>query len=149
MRVEKKSGCRMILIEDSEDDALLLQTYMKKEDITPEVLHFMDGESAYTFLNDLLMDEQASASNLVVLDLNLPKMTGGEILERLDLTNKQSSLHVIVFSGSDSSQDKTHCFNYGAKAFFTKPWDVEEYRQFIKGDFLKELRQACPNFKNV
>ena len=76
---------------------------------------------------------------LVILDLNLPKMTGKAILERLGKLSEDAFLRIIVFSGSENPSDKQECLAHGAKAFYVKPWDIQGYRQFVQGSLRNEL----------
>lgn len=134
--------CRLILVEDSQNDADLLQTFIDLEDIDLDVTHFLDGRSAYQYLSDLITGEQG-AGGFVVLDLNLPKMSGKEILEKLNERGPTGSVHIMVFSGSDDLDDKRECLAHGAASYYVKPWDLDGYRRFIKGPFLRELREVC------
>ena len=137
--------CVLILIEDSEDEVELLKLLIKNEKINVEILEFFDGEKAYEHLSKLQPSRNDNVNYFVVLDLNLPGMNGREILQQLRKHKNNSVLHIIIFSGSTNPLDKTQCLSVGAKSYYTKPWDFNGYKQFIKGPFLKELQQACPN----
>lgn len=138
--------CRVVLIEDCDDDAVLLETLLRKEKLNIEMLRFSDGVQAFEFLRSVssvtsdIKDQHAA--NLVLLDLNLPRMTGKEILKRLSDLAMTSLARFVVLSGSEDPIDKHECLTNGAQAFYVKPWDLDGYKKFVKEKLIDEIRQA-------
>ena len=137
--------CQMILVEDSMIDARLLLTLISHQKIDIEVQHIIDGRSAYNHLKTLISEAPTEAiGRLVLLDLNLPNMSGKEILKRLNAQGGTPTIPILVFSSSDNQVDKDECLAMGAKNYYVKPWDLDGYQSFIMGPFLRELREVCP-----
>ena len=142
----KSSDCKLIHIEDNVDDSEVFQIILKQSGINIPIKSFSDGKSAFDFLKDLISSEEAS-NFLVILDLNLPLMTGSEILKELNESDKTNQIPIIVFSGSENPEDKKLCLSLGARMFFIKPWNLNGYREFINGPFMNELQKICPEFE--
>ncbi len=141
---DKHKNCQIILIEDSFEDAELFQTFWRKENIPIEIIHFSDGEKGLEHLVKISNSKNSPMCSLVILDLNLPKRTGKEILKEIKCATTKS-IRVIVFSGSESAQEKAQCIELGASAFITKPVDLSGYREFISQSLIKELKAICPS----
>ncbi len=137
--------CKLIYIEDNEDEVHIFQKVLKKLGIQIETEYYYDGKSAFEYLNSISDTGDESVKVLVVLDLNLPLITGNEILKRLSKEKKIKKIPIIVFSGSESPKDRELCLSLGVKDFFTKPWSLNGYEDFIKGPLLREFQQICPS----
>lgn len=135
--------CRIIHVEDSESDADLLALYVKKMQLPVSLQWLKDGEEAMHFMFSGTCGEAEKNDDLVVLDLSLPRVSGYEVLERMKQDPKWKSKRVIIFSGSNSPADQSRCQNLGANSYFCKPNSLVEYRNFINGPFLSELKQVC------
>jgi two-component system, chemotaxis family, response regulator Rcp1 len=101
-------------------------------------LHIVtDGEQAIRFFEDVNGDAAAACPALVILDINLPRRHGGEVLQHMRASSKCGHVLVIAVSTSDSSRDREQMEQLGANAYFRKP---SSYNDFMKlGDIAKEL----------
>ncbi|WP_163831642.1 response regulator [Spartinivicinus ruber] len=143
-RGQTNKKCRIILIEDCEEDALILKYFIRNAKLNvEEIVHFDDGMSAYEFLDSEIVDDRLLTNNLVILDLNLPKMTGQEILENLQKNKKNTVVNIIILSGSENPADKEKCFSYGAKAYYVKPWHMDGYKEFTESQLRDEIHLIC------
>lgn len=139
----KNGKCRLILVEDQVEIVNLLSIFMRRAKIDIELTHFLDGESALHFLRSL----KSHLHGLVVLDLNLPRLNGKEVLEELKNNQKVHQIPIIIFTGSEDPEDRRECLELGAKSFHVKPWSAKGYEQFVRGPFLDELKQNCPHLQ--
>jgi len=126
----------LLLAEDNLPDALLVREAIRKENLPFEVHIASDGQQAIDFIDKAEADSAAPCPHFLVLDLNLPKRDGFEVLKRLRATRKCKDIPVIVISSSDSPNDVRQASALGA-GYFHKP---ASYQEFLKlGGVLKEL----------
>ena len=101
-----------------------------------------DGERAIRFFEEADSDPQAPCPEVVILDINLPKRQGREVLELLRRSSRCSQALVLVVTSSGSEQDREAMRNLGASTYFRKP---SQYEDFMKlGQVLKALLDATP-----
>jgi DNA-binding response OmpR family regulator len=103
-----------------------------------------DGEKAIRFIENAEKDESAPCPKLLLLDLNLPRKNGIEILERLRRSDKCGNIPVIVVTSSDSQQDRDDAARLGATRYFRKPHDFDEFVKLgeVVRQVLEEKRNA-------
>jgi CheY-like chemotaxis protein len=117
----------ILLIEDSPADIYIVKESLKKhlKDIELQVLS--DGEKAFALIEATEADESAPRPSILILDLNLPKRSGQEILRRIRQSAKLGRIPVVIFTSSDSPADRAETTRLGATAYFRKPADLEEF----------------------
>lgn len=125
-----------LLVEDNRADVLLVQEALALYEL-PVVLHVLDdGEKAFEFI------ERAEAGlgpfpQILLLDLNLPKRTGQEVLQRIRQSPKCKDIPVLIITSSNSIRDRNELAALGASEYFSKPPD---YHEFLKvGGAVKRL----------
>ncbi len=110
-----------LLVEDNADDAFLVLRSLRKAGVSGEVRWVRDGEAA---LEVLLGDAAAPLPARVILDLQLPRYDGFEVLERLRADPRTRDLTVLVFTSSQHADDRARCAALDAQDFVTKPVDA-------------------------
>jgi len=101
-----------------------------------------NGEQAIRFLDQANDIPHAPCPDLVILDINLPRRSGFEVLKRIRRSAKCGNAHVIAVSSSDSESDRQRMAELGAGGYFRKP---SEYSDFMKlGEIVKRLL-TCPS----
>ena len=96
-----------------------------------------DGEKAAQFLDDVDADPSAPRPDLIILDINLPKMPGWDVLRHMRRSRRCADTPVLVVTSSDSRSDRDEMAKLGVKHYFRKP---SEYDGFMKlGGLVKEL----------
>jgi len=118
---------KIILAEDSIADAQRATEAFSTAKIPLEVVHVEDGEK----LLDLLRTEYLENIALVLLDLNMPKVGGIDVLKIMYNDDELKKLPVIIFSSSPQKEDVLDCYEYGANAYVCKPTDIDEYQKTI------------------
>ena len=104
----------------------------------PAVLHVAkNGEEAIRFLDEADADITAPCPSVVLLDINLPRKPGSEILQHLRKSQRCGKAVVVVVSSSDSAKDREVMTKLGANAYFHKPFKYEEFMKL--GDLVKDL----------
>ena len=100
-----------------------------------QLYHVEDGREALHFLRRSGRYPNAPKPNLVLLNLNLPRITGLEVLQEVKNDPMIQDIPVVIFSSSDMDKDKAKCLAIGARKFITKPVGLD--------DFIKAIRDVC------
>jgi two-component system, chemotaxis family, response regulator Rcp1 len=117
----------VLLVEDNKADIFVVQEAFTNYEI-PAVLHVVeDGEAAMRFIDDADQDEDAPCPILVLLDLNLPKRSGTEVLAYLRRSKKCARAKVLVVTSSNSPTDRAATQQLGANGYFLKPPSYDEF----------------------
>jgi CheY-like chemotaxis protein len=117
---------RILVAEDNPADIYLLREAMSHHGDTVQLIVVSDGEEALEFINGTGRHVGAVAPDLIVLDLNLPKSDGGDVLKRLREKAGYAAVPVVVLTSSDSPRDRNFIASLGAE-FVTKPSDLDEF----------------------
>ena len=124
---------KVLLVEDNAADVLLFQGALQEIPIKVDVQVAPDAEKALVLLSD-----QAFESDLVILDLNLPKLWGYQVLERYTRKN----VPVVVFTSSRSEVDARCALSLGAREVIQKPTELQPYRDTVRTIIEKWAAQA-------
>ena len=105
-------------------------------------LHIMhDGEKAIYFFEQVDRDPSAPVADIVILDINLPKRTGSEVLRQMRRSARSANALVVVVTSSNSERDREEMKKLGVAAYFCKPSD---YQKFMKlGELAKTLLEKA------
>ena len=122
----------VLLIEDSEPDIVLTTEAFEDARINVELVVAKDGAAAFTILDEAARGER-TVPELILLDLNLPKIDGLEILEHIKNQPESKAIPVIVMTSSKSPTDKRGAYERHANSFITKPLDPEEFLAIVRG----------------
>lgn len=126
-------GDRVLLYVEDEDAAVfLLETALKEAGIDLVFHRVSNGEEALAFLHNSGAYEKAPRPDLILLDLNLPRKTGLEVLSEMQNDDKLRSVPVVVFTSSALAADKRKSLALGAQEYITKPSSFEGFVQTIK-----------------
>jgi two-component system, chemotaxis family, response regulator Rcp1 len=134
---------QVLVVEDNEADVFLIQEALSKTGLSLSVHFARDGEQAVSFLTETDANQDAPCPDLLVLDINLPKLDGGEVLKHLRQLPRCAGTRVLVVSTSDSSRDRQRMTGLGANGYFRKP---SQYDQFMKlSDVVKTFLTEIPD----
>jgi CheY-like chemotaxis protein len=122
----------VLLVEDSDADARLLMSLFQMEGYQGGLHWVKNGEDALDFLFRRAAFNDAPRPDLVLLDLNLPRVNGREVLRAIRASDQLTSIPVIVMTTSCSDSDIVGVFELRAKGFLTKPKDLDEYEALAK-----------------
>lgn len=116
-------GIRIVLIEDEPSHARLTEITLRHVGVTNEIMKIEDGMEALEFLTSegRYAGQDLPMPMVVLLDLNLPGVTGHEILERMRHSNGARDVPVIVVTSSDDPEDKDRCYALGCNGYLVKP----------------------------
>lgn len=117
------------LFEDNEPDALLVRMALDKQLAPFELQTASEGEEAIRLIDRVDGDPNAKPPSIVLLDLNLPRKSGEDILKKLRASRRCGAVPVLVISSSESPQEKARIHELGATAYFQKSSDLAEFLQ--------------------
>lgn len=118
----------LLLIEDNPDDIELTLRAMKAHQIADEILVARDGVEALTMLHG----EGAMTPSLILLDLNLPRIDGFEVLRRIRVEERTSHLPVVILTTSREERDILSSYELGANSYVHKPVDYHAFSEAIR-----------------
>ncbi|CAL8974752.1 Response regulator rcp1 [Rhodoplanes serenus] len=125
---------KIVMIEDDEGHARLIEKNIRRAGVNNEILPFANGTEALAYL--LGPDGSGEVSSgrqlLVLLDLNLPDMTGIDILERLKSNPHTRRAPVVVLTTTDDAREIQRCYDLGANVYITKPVNYEGFAHAIR-----------------
>lgn len=128
------SAFQILLIEDDPADARLAQIALKEAKVYSVVHHVRDGVEALDFLRRKAPEfATAPRPDLVLLDLNMPRMDGRQVLQSIKGDPDLKTIPVVVLTTSDIDRDIAASYALGANSFVTKPMDVDEFCAVIRG----------------
>ena len=136
----------IVMIEDDEGHARLIERNIRRAGITNAIVHFSDGASSYTYFNGLQAKPGGSAPILVLLDLNLPDASGIDILEYLKKSGHLKVTPVIVLTTTDDEAEIQRCYDRGCNVYITKPVDYGQFATAIRqlGQFVSVIKVPNP-----
>jgi CheY-like chemotaxis protein len=125
----------ILVVEDNKADVFLIDEAIRaKVDAIIQVIH--SGDTAILFFEEADSDERIVCPDLVILDINLPKKHGGEVLSYMRKSRKCAGVPVLVVTSSDSARDREEMAKQGANGYFKKPSDYESFMklgQIVEG----------------
>lgn len=124
---------KILMIEDNAGDVLLVKEALNIHNISSTLNVLRDGEEALIYLQDKLSHTPEDLMpDLIILDLNIPKLDGRHVLNAIKQKETLKKIPVIVFSSSSYDIDEKVCSELGADLFLTKPIEFEQYTEVIK-----------------
>ena len=124
----------IIMIEDDEGHARLITKNLQRAGVSNEIKAFRDGTSAVDFLlgPDKTGADNAGKPMLILLDLNLPDMTGVEILKIIKENEHLRRAPVVVLTTTDDQREIQRCYDLGCNVYITKPVNYEGFSNAIR-----------------
>ena len=128
---------RIMLVEDNDADVYLFRMALENAGLNFELIVFDDGALALAFVRREGSYADTSVPDLAVLDLNLPKKGGEEVLEAIRASQRFTNLPVVITSSSTSPRDQTKVRNLGIERYLRKPPDLADFLEI--GLVLKQI----------
>jgi CheY-like chemotaxis protein len=126
------SARNLLYVEDEEAAVFLFESTLKDLGTDIQFHRVADGEQALAFLRKDAPYTSAPTPDLVVLDLNLPKVSGLQVLAHIHNDALLGSIPVIIFTSSSLSADRRRSLALGAKEFIIKPASLDRFIQIVK-----------------
>ena len=133
----------IIMIEDDDGHARLIEKNIRRAGISNGIQHFTDGTSALTYLHEAPDGPTHNGPALILLDLNLPDMSGIDILGKIKAgSNPLKRTPVVVLTTTDDKIEIQRCYDLGCNVYITKPVNYESFADAIRqlGLFLSVIQ---------
>ncbi len=133
----------VLLVEDNPADANLVEEALAEAHVDCSLHIVRDGLQAVQFIERLDADVSYPRPDLILLDLNLPKISGEEVLKRVRLSPRCGAAKVLIISSSDARSDRERALKLGASEYFRKPSGLDEFMAL--GPRVRRLLEGIPS----
>lgn len=121
----------ILLVEDNEGDARLAKEALRDSKIRNTIHHVSDGEAAIAFLRHEGAFRELPRPDLVLLDLNLPRKDGREVLAEVKADEDLKRIPVVILTVSSAEEDVLRSYNLHANCYITKPLDLAQFMKVV------------------
>ncbi len=123
----------ILLVEDNAQDEMLILRSLRKVNLANQVDVARDGQQAldYLFRSGEFAERGPTQPTVVLLDINLPRVNGLEVLERIRANESTRHLPVVILTTSDEERDRLKSYECGANSFVRKPLDFTEFAEAV------------------
>lgn len=124
----------IVMIEDDEGHARLIEKNVRRAGVNNEIIPFTNGTDALDFILGKDRSGEVSIDRylLILLDLNLPDMSGTDILDKVKSNPHTRRLPVVILTTTDDEREIQRCYDLGANVYITKPVDYDNFANAIR-----------------
>ncbi len=134
----------LVLVEDDPGHALLIEKNLRRAGIANSIIKLDDGQKAVDFLfkQGLYSGDEHSAPFLILLDLNLPVLSGYQVLKAIKNDERTKTIPVVILTTTDNPHEISRCYELGCNVYIAKPVEYADFSEAIKklGLFLSIVR---------
>ena len=123
---------KILLVEDDQNDELLTIRALKKSNLKNEIEVVRDGEEAMNYLQALINSSNQELPDLILLDLNLPKFSGLDVLSFVKSKKELMGIPVVILTTSTQEKDLEKAYLLGANSYIQKPVDIQDFMTAIQ-----------------
>jgi CheY-like chemotaxis protein len=138
----------ILLAEDDDGHARLIRRNLKRAGVANEVVHVADGQEALDFLarRGAFADRKENPPLLLLLDINMPRVNGIEVLKAIKGDPATAKLPVIMLTTTDDPHEIERCYQLGCSVYITKPVKYDEFAEALNrlGLFLEIIQVPTP-----
>jgi DNA-binding response OmpR family regulator len=131
---------RALLIEDNPGDVVLVREALSEHSVECALTVISDGENAIRFIEEIDAGPEGACPDLVILDLNLPRRSGNEVLQCIRASVKCVQIPVLVLSSSGAEKDRRDALKLGATRYVQKPSLLSEFLKL--GELFKTMLES-------
>lgn len=132
--MNKVEAVDILLIEDSLSDAEMAIRALRKGNLVKNLVHVEDGAEAIDFIfaqGDYSDRDVMKIPKLILLDLNMPKVNGLDVLEKVRADKRTRRIPIVVFSSSKEDSDVKKCYDMGVNSYIVKPVEFNDFTETI------------------
>lgn len=122
----------ILLVEDNEGDVILTLEALKEAKVDNLVQVVRNGEEAISFLKKQPPYHDAETPDIILLDINLPKMDGKEVLTAIKNDHHLKTIPVVILTTSEADKDISYAYHHHANCYITKPVDFNKFMEVIQ-----------------
>jgi two-component system, chemotaxis family, response regulator Rcp1 len=143
---QRRGPLAVLLVEDDPGDVMIAQEALKASRLTSKLTVVTDGVEAIKYLRQEAEYENATRPDLILLDLNLPRKSGHEVLAEVKADPQLRKIPIVVLTTSGAAEDVVRSYDLHANVFVTKPVDFDHFTGVIKqiDDFFLTVAQLPP-----
>jgi CheY-like chemotaxis protein len=130
--MNKAQTVNIVMIEDDEGHARLIEKNIRRAGIQNDIRHFADGTTALDYLFNDADGPALNGPAMVLLDLNLPDMSGTSILEKIKSDERLRRTPVVVLTTTDDKVEIQRCYDLGCNVYITKPVNYDSFADAIR-----------------
>lgn len=123
----------ILLVEDEPADAHLVRLAFEEGQVLADLHHVSDGVEAFAFLRREGIYKNAPSPDLILLDLNMPRMDGRQFLQKIKADKSLHTRPVVVLTTSDAERDMLDSYDHFASGYIVKPVDVDAFIKTVRG----------------
>ena len=123
----------VLLVEDEPADAHLVRLAFEEGQVMVDLHHVMDGVEAFEFLRNEKGYSNALLPDLILLDLNMPRMDGRQFLQKIKADAALHTIPVVVLTTSNAERDMLDSYDHFAAGYIVKPVDVDDFIKIVRG----------------
>ena len=121
----------ILLVEDNPADARLIEEVFKDTNVNNKIYVVKDGVEAMNFLNKENEYSEAPRPEMILLDLNLPRKDGREVLKEVKKNEELKSIPIVILTTSSAKEDVIKTYSNHANCYITKPVDFDQFLRVI------------------
>jgi CheY-like chemotaxis protein len=127
-----KKNVHILLVEDNEGDIVLAREALQDVKMINQISITRDGDEALKFLNRTEINMPSELPDLVLLDINMPKVSGMEVLVQMKTHERLKTIPVIMLTSSSSEKDIRFAYEHHANCYITKPGDMDGFIEVMQ-----------------
>ena len=145
----QRNPVTILLVEDDQGHARLIEKNLRRAGLTNEIVFLENGKRAVDFLfsAEEYQGQKAPANLLMLLDLNMPVMSGYQVLEKMKGNEQTRRIPVIVLTTTDDRHEIQRCYDLGCNIYITKPVEYEKFTRAVQQLGLLMTIMSVPNGK--
>jgi CheY-like chemotaxis protein len=122
----------VLIVDDDDADTVMIEEALAAAPVPPTVYRVADGQQALDYLYRREQYADAVRPDLVLLDLNMPRVSGHQVLAEVKTADELKSIPVVVLTTSDATADIVASYSRHASAFVTKPMDLHAFEDVVR-----------------
>lgn len=132
MKISHQGSFDILLVEDSDEDIYLTKRAFQDSKLAVNLHITKDGEAALDFLYNRNEYVDSPKPDIILLDLNLPKIDGREVLTRIKRDDELKKIPIVILTTSQSTEDVIKSYNLHANSYIRKPVNFDKFTEIIK-----------------
>ncbi|MDW5322675.1 response regulator [Plantactinospora sp. KLBMP9567] len=132
MHAAEPNPVRILVVDDDPGDVLMIEEALATSEVPKAIDVVGDGQEAMEFLHQEGRHREAPRPDMILLDLNMPRMDGRQVLNQVKSDDNLRTIPIVVLTTSNADTDILGSYNLRANAYVTKPIDLDDFNDVIR-----------------
>ncbi|GAA3761474.1 response regulator [Plantactinospora mayteni] len=132
MDAAEPTPVRILVVDDDPGDVLMIEEALADSEVPKAIDVVGDGQEAMEFLRQEGRHREAPRPDMILLDLNMPRMDGRQVLNKVKSDDRLRTIPIVVLTTSNADTDILGSYNLRANAYVTKPIDLDDFNDVIR-----------------